>query len=135
MNMIPIRQSQLDLQSVSSFFLMPESENIHRIANRFVVIQRHIAGIAEGDHQFTQFGKIRKRPANVGSCFQQQKLSFDGLTGPFGSFRGFDGKELPAVFQPFYCALCNNYSWHFGAVCSSPVPQVFSQERTSCPVK
>ena len=114
---------------------MLETENIHHIVNRFVAIQRHIAGIAEGDHQFTQFGEVSKRPANVGSCFQQQKLSFDGLTGPSGCFRGFDGKELPTAFQAIHRALGNTYSWHDGAVLSSSVPQVFSQMRTSSPVR
>lgn len=100
-----------------------------------MTVQRDIAGVPEGDHQFAQFRHLRERSANVGSCLQQPQLPLDRLTRPPSGFRCFGGQELAASFQAFRCACGNDYVWHAGAVVSSSVPQVFNQVRTSCPVR
>lgn len=95
----------------------------------------HIAGIPKGNQQLAQLWHFRERPANVGSRFQQQELLLNDLTGPPSGFWGLDGKELPASFQSFRRAFGDNYLWHSGTAFSSSVPQVFTQVRTSWPVR
>ena len=95
--------------SVARFFLVPECQDIHRIISRLMAVQGHIAGIPEGNHQLAQLGHFRERSANVGGCFKQQELPFDGLAGPPGGFRGFDSKEVPASFQAYRCTFCDDY--------------------------
>ena len=96
-----------------------------------MVVQGHIAGIPEGNHQLAKFGHFREWSANVGGCFKQQEFPFDGLASPPGGFLGFAGKESPASFQAYRCAFCDDYLWHTGTALSSSVPQVFNQVRTS----
>ncbi len=114
---------------------MPECQDVDRIGVRFMAVQGYIAGIPEGNNQFTQLRHFRERAANVGSRFQQQELPFDGLTGSPGGIRGLGGQELPASLQAFGCALGDDYLWHSGTALSSSVPQVFNQVRTSWPVR
>ena len=121
--------------SVACLFLVPEGQNIHRIAGRFVAVQSHIAGVPEGNHQLAQFRYFGERPANVGGCLQQQELPLDGLAGPPGGFRCLDGQEPPTSFQTFSRAFGDDYLWHPVTAVSSLVPQVFNQARTSWPVR
>ena len=121
--------------SVARFFLVPECQDIHRIISRLMAVQGHIAGIPEGNHQLAQLGHFRERSANVGGCFKQQELPFDGLAGPPGGFRGLGDQELPTSFQTIRRAFGDDYVWHSGIAFSSSVPQVFNQVRTSWPVK
>ena len=121
--------------SVAGLSLVPECQDIHRVVGHLMTVQGHIAGIPEGNHQLAQFWHVRERPANVGGRFQQQELPLDGLGGPSGGFRGLGGQELPTSFQAIRRAFGDNYLWHSGTVFSSSVPQLFSQARTSGPVK
>ena len=121
--------------SITRFLLMPKGQDIYRIVSRFVPVQGHIAGIAEGDHQLAQFGHFRQWSANVGGCLQQQELSLDGLAGSPGCFRCFGCQKLAAALQAFHCTFGDDYSWHSGAAPSSSAPQVFNQARTSSPVR
>ena len=100
-----------------------------------MAVQRHVAGIPEGNHQLAQLWHFRERPTHVGGCFEQQELVHDGLPGPPGGFRCLDGKELPTSFQAFRRAFGDDYLWHSGTAFSSSVPQVFNQVRASWPVR
>ena len=120
---------------MSRFFLMPEGQYIHHIVGRLMSIQRDVAGIPERYHQFAQLRHLRERATNFRRFLQQKDLPSDSITGPLGSFRGFPRKEPPTSRQPNGCTLRYNYLWQSGIAFSSSVPQVFSQVRTSWPVK
>lgn len=132
---LPTNSAEEPFSLITRLLLMPEGQNINRIIRWFVAVQGHIAGIAKGNYQLVQFGHFRERSANVGGCLQQQELPLDGLAGSLGGFRCLGREEMPAALQAFRCACGNNYSWHSGIALSSSVPQVFSQARTSPPVR
>ena len=121
--------------SVARLFLMSEGQNIHCIIGQIVAVQGHVAGVAEGNHQFAQFRHFRERSANVGGRLQSQQLPLDGLAGSPCGVRGLGGQETPASLQTFRCGLGDDYSWQSGIAFSSSVPQVFNQARTSWPVR
>ncbi len=121
--------------SVTRLFLVPEGEDIHGIVGRFVSVQSHKSGVAEGNHQLMQFGDFRIRSPHIGGRFQQQELPLDRLTRAPGGIRGFRGERAPAPLQTFYGARSDDYSWHSGAAPSSSVPHVLNQSRASCPVR
>ncbi len=39
---------------------------MHRLSGWLVAVKSHVAGVSEGNHQFTKFGNLIERPANVG---------------------------------------------------------------------
>lgn len=80
---------------MACLFLVPESQDIYRVVGRFVTVQSYIARIAKSNDQFTQLRNFREGTAKVGSRFQQQELSPDGLTGSPGGLRCLGLQELP----------------------------------------
>ena len=120
---------------MASFPLLSEGEDIRGVVGWLVAVQGDIAGGAEGDHEFAQFGHVGQGSADAGGAFQQQELVRDGPAGASGGVRGLGGKEAPAALQVRRCAFRDDYSWHSGAVVSSSVPQVFNQACASSPVR
>ncbi len=56
---------------ISSFLLMPKSQDIHCISSAVVTIQGHIARRTEINQQFTQHPLFGVRPARFGVNFKQ----------------------------------------------------------------
>lgn len=114
---------------------MPEGQHIDGTLGWLVAIERNISGVAKSNHQLTQLGRFRERTADIGGCFQQQEMPFDGLTDASRSLRRLLGQKGPASFQTGNGTFSDDYSWHFGTGFSSTVPQVFSQLRVSSAVR
>jgi len=72
--------------SIACLFLVSEGQDVHRVVGQFMMVQGDIARITKRNNQFTQLRHFRKGSANVGSCFQQQELPFNSLTGSSGGF-------------------------------------------------
>ena len=60
--------------SVTGFFLVSEGQNVHCIFGLLMAVQRYIAGVSEGNHQFAQFRHFRQWATNARGRFQTQKL-------------------------------------------------------------
>jgi hypothetical protein len=78
---------------------MAESQDIDGFDGRVVMIEGDVAGIPERDDQFALGRRFRKRAAHVGRRFQQEKLSFDCLSGPPRGLRALRHQELPAAAE------------------------------------
>lgn len=114
---------------------MAESENVNGIIGRLMAVQRYVPGIPEADQQFAQFRRFGKRTPDISHGLQQQKLPINGLRCPLGNVRVLAGKETATPLQPPPRPFSHDYSWHSGTVVSLSSPQVFSQLRTSLPVR
>ena len=94
---------------IPCFFLVPEGQHIHRIAGRFVAIQRDITGISEIDDQFAQLRQISNRPAAIAVRFQTRELPFDGLPSTASLRPIFRVQESATTLQPAPRPFGNNY--------------------------
>lgn len=114
---------------------MPEGEHVDGVVGWLVAIERDVSGVAISDHQLSQLGSFGEGTTDVGGCFQQQEMPFDGLTDASRRLRRLFGQKGPASFQAGDGTFSDDYSWHFGTGFSSAVPQVFSQLRASSLVR
>jgi len=108
---------------------MPEGQDVDGIFGL------HVAGIAKADDQLSQFRLIRDRAANIGECLQEGELALYGLAGSHGCTAVLACKEATAPFQATPGTGGNDYPWHSGSSVSSSLPHLFSQSRTSSPVR
>lgn len=122
-------------RSIPRFFLMPEGQHVDGIVCRFVPIQGHIARVAERNGQLAPRRVFRKRAANSRRRLQRQKSLLNSLSRPPNGRLALVGQKVPAAFQSLTGAGRDNYVWHSGSPVSSSVPHVFSQVRTSSPVR
>ncbi len=54
---------------VVRLLLVSERQDVNRIGGRFVAVQSYIAGIAEGNHQFTQLLALSTLSGKTTGCF------------------------------------------------------------------
>jgi len=64
---------------VSGFTLVPEGQDVDGVVDRFMAIQRDIAGRAEADREFAQRRFHVERAIDVGGGFQRQQPGRDQL--------------------------------------------------------
>ena len=114
---------------------MAKREHIYRIGACINVVQRHIARIAKGNNQLSQFRVILNRAADQRLGFQQGKSIGYRLRGSSGGKWILFSKKAATALQSQRRAFGYNYSWHGGTSVSSSEPQVSSQLRTSSPLK
>ncbi len=120
---------------IPRFPLVSKGEHIHAIARAIVTIQSDIARVSERDQELAQFGRLRVRPADLGTRFQERKFLFNRLTGPARRLGIFGRQEPPATLEALPGTRGDDYSWHAGRSVSASVPHVLSQARTSSPVR
>ena len=114
---------------------MPEGEDVDGILGLHVAIKRDVAGIAKADDQLSQLQLIRDGAANVGVRLQERELVLYGLAGTQGCIAILACKEATTPFQAAPGTGGNDYPWHSGSSVSSSLPHLFSQSRTSSPVR
>ncbi len=114
---------------------MPECQNSDGILFRTVAIKSHVSGITELDDQFTQIGTFSERPADFRGCFQLCEAALNRLTGPLGSLLIFLREKTAATVEADCRAARDDQSWQVGGSASASVPHLFSQSRTSAPVR
>ncbi len=114
---------------------MAECQHIYGGIIRLMAVKGQVTGISETDDQFTQVGVFGERTADIRRGFQLCESPFDRCGGAFRRLRRFRREETTAAVQASNGAARDDYPWHSGGSASASVPQVFSQARTSCPVR
>ena len=96
--------------AVSSFTLVPEGQDVDGVVDRFMAIQRDIAGGAEADREFAQGRFHVERATDVGGGFQCQQTGRDQLARTARCLRVMLGQERPAALESLRCPLGDDQS-------------------------
>ena len=117
--------------SIAGFLLVPKCQNNDAVVGSFMAVQCDVAGVAELNEEFAQFGMIADWPAQAWRSLKQRKLFGYRFGSAPRSGRVFAHQKTPAAFQAALRTFSKDYSWHLGAASSPSVPHLASQSCAS----